>query len=103
MQKYISFLTLTEKGQEVPPAKIHEVYTQMLGITESFGGKTLEIYTAGGDFDFVAISEFPSEEAAFKARVKLNQLGFARLEGGPTFSIETFLSAASEQRVPAAV
>lgn len=103
MQKYISFLRLTEKGLGVPPAKIHDVYTQMLGITESFGGRTLEVWTAGSDYDFVAFSEFPTEEAAFKARVKLSQLGFARLEGGPTFSIETFLSTASEERVPAVV
>ena len=63
----------------------------------------MEIWTAGGDFDFVAISEFPTEEAAFKARVKLNQLGVARVDGGPTFPIGTFLSAAAEQREPVAV
>lgn len=97
MHKYISFLRLTEKGQSVPPEKAADVYGQMLSITELFGGKTLEIWTAGGEYDFVTITEFPNEEAAFQARVKLNQLGVARIDGMPTFPVETFLAAAGQK------
>lgn len=103
MQKYISFLHLTEQGQVLPPEETAGVYAKMLAITESFGGKTLEVWTAGGDYDFVAISEYPTIEAAYKAGVKVNQLGVIRVVGGPTFPVETFISTASEQREPVAV
>lgn len=103
MQKYISFLRLTEKGQALPPEETAKTYPEMLGVIESFGGRTLETWTAGGDYDFVAISEFPSDEAAYRARVKLSQFGVLRVVGGPTFPIETFLSAVAEKREPAVV
>ena len=103
MLKYITFMRLTDKGQMTPPEKVADVYKQMLAITESFGGKTLEIWTAMGKYDFVAISEFPSTDAAFKSMVKLNQLGIARLEGGPTYPVEVYLAAATEKREPVMV
>ena len=98
MQKYLTFMRLTDKGQMMPPEKIGDVYKQMLAITESFGGKTLEIWATAGEYDFVTIAEFPSDEASFKARIKLNQLGVARLDGGPTYPVETYLAAATEKR-----
>lgn len=98
MQKYMTFMRLTDKGQATPPDKVAEIYKQMLAITESYGGKTLEIWTAGGEYDFVTIAEFPTDEASFKARVKLNQLGVARLDGGPTYPVEVYLAAAAEKR-----
>ena len=99
MVKYITFLRLTDKGQLTPPDKVAEVYQQMIAVTESFGGKILETWTASGDYDFVSIGEFPTDEAAFKARVKLNQMAVARLDGGPTFPIEVYLAAAAEREL----
>lgn len=103
MQKYITFMRLTDKGQLTPPEKVAEVYKQMIAISESFGGKILEIWTGYGKYDFVTINEFPTAEAAFKSMVKLNQLGVARLEGGPTYPVEAYLAAATEKREPALV
>ncbi|HET9782884.1 MAG TPA: GYD domain-containing protein [Candidatus Dormibacteraeota bacterium] len=98
MQKYLTFMRLTDKGQTTPPEKVGELYKQMLAITESFGGKTLEVWTTAGEYDFVTIAEFPNDEASFKARIKLNQLGVARLDGGPTYPVDVFLAAAMEKR-----
>lgn len=103
MIKYLSFMRLTEQGQALPPDKVADIYARMLKTTESYGGKTLEIWTTAGDYDFVTIAEFPTDEAAFKCRVKLNQFGVARIDGGPTFPVDTYLAAVNEVREPVAV
>lgn len=103
MIKYLSFLRMTDRGQATPPEKIAEVYSKMLAITEAYGGKTLEIWCTAGDYDFVTLADFPSDEAAFKVRTKLNQLDLVRVDGGPTFPIETYLAAAAEMKEPVAV
>ena len=103
MVKYLSFMRLTDQGQTQPPAKVADVYAKMLNITESYGGKTLEIWTTAGEYDFVTVAEFPTDEDAFKCRIKLNQLGVARIDGGPTFPVDTYLAAVNEVREPVAV
>ena len=98
MQKYMSFMRLTEKGQMTPPEKVAEIYTKMLGITESYGGKTLEVWTGLAEYDFVSITEFPTDEAAFKTTIKINQLGVGRFFGAPTFTVDAYLAAAAEKK-----
>lgn len=103
MVKYLSFMRLTDRGQTQPAEKVADVYAQMLKVTESYGGKTLEIWATAGEYDFVTIAEFPTDEDAYKCRIKLNQLGVARIDGGPTFPVDTYLATVMETRQPVAV
>ena len=47
------------------------------------------------------IAEYPDDELAFKARVKIQELGLFFLESTPVFPVETYLKALREEKVPA--
>ncbi|MGA8296422.1 MAG: GYD domain-containing protein, partial [Acidimicrobiales bacterium] len=73
--KYITLLKLTPKGREhLPEAK--DILTKVTGVTEQFGGKLESVWATGGQYDFIAVAKYPNPEVAFKARVKLAELGY---------------------------
>lgn len=101
MVTFITFAKLTEKGQMYPPEKAPEILNKVTEITQIYGGKIQYIWATGGRFDFVTIAEYPDDELAFKARVKIQELGLFFLESTPVFPVETYLKALREEKVPA--
>lgn len=89
--KYITLLNLTPMGREhLREAK--DILIKVTGVTEQFGGKLESVWATVGQYDFVAVAEYPNPEVAFKARIKLAELGYFVLEGLEAFDIEFFLA-----------
>jgi uncharacterized protein with GYD domain len=103
MIKHITFCKLTEKGQMLPPEKAPLALLKTKEIAGVYGGKFNEIWATTGKYDFVVLAEYPDEIAAFKAYVKINELGLFHMESAVAFPVETYLEAVKETKVLVAV
>ena len=77
MHRYIALFKLTEQGiRDVKnaPKRIEQSINGM----EAMGGKLVDFYMVLGDYDYVAISEWPSEEAAMTFLLALGSQGNVR-------------------------
>jgi uncharacterized protein with GYD domain len=90
--KYVTLIKLSEEGRKHYP-EAATLFTKCLEITDNVGGKVLETYALGGRYDFLTVSEYPTPEIAFEARLKLYELGiFDMIDGHEAFEMELFLS-----------
>lgn len=103
MFKTITFAKLTEKGQLLPPEKAPTVLAKVNEIVKIYGGKVDLMMATTGRFDFVTLTEYPDEPAAFKARTKIMELGLFHLESTSAFPVEAYIEAVMEQKVPVTV
>ncbi|HET7419407.1 MAG TPA: GYD domain-containing protein [Candidatus Dormibacteraeota bacterium] len=103
MFKTITFARLTEKGQQLPPEKAPIVLAKVNEIVKAYGGKVEYMWATIGRFDFVSLTEYPDEPAAFKARTKIMELGLFHLETTAAFPVEAYIEALKEQKVLVAV
>ncbi len=89
MPTYIVLMSLTEKGiadiKEAP--KRIEAAEKSL---EAAGGKMLAFYTTMGHYDYVAITEGPSDEAAMVQLLGLGTAGFVRTTTLKAFTRDEF-------------
>ena len=63
MQTYVCLMKLTAQGVKnikEAPQRIDEA----LQFAKALGGKVVDVYVTMGDYDYVAIGEFPDDEAA---------------------------------------
>ena len=77
MHRYVALFKLTEQGiKDIKgaPRRIEESVSGM----EAMGGKLIDFYMVLGDYDYVAISEWPSEEAAMTFLLALGSQGNIR-------------------------
>lgn len=92
MIKFVTLLTLTEKGQaELPHSVKH--FAEIEKIVEDGGGHLLMALATSGAYDFVAVVEYPTPEAAFAARVKIAELGVMKLESLEAFDMQQLFAA----------
>ncbi len=88
MPTYISVIKLTREGKmDIKSAP--ERIDQARKVIEGLGGK-MEIYATFGRYDYVAISEFPNDEAALNAIAKISTMGSVHIETLKAFSEEEF-------------
>lgn len=99
MVKQFTFARLTEKGQLLDPEKAPAALAKVNEIVLAYKGKIEQIWATTGRFDFVTVTEYPDEEAAFKARTKIMELGLFHLESAAAFPIEAYLEAVIEKKV----
>jgi uncharacterized protein with GYD domain len=99
MFKTITFAKLTEKGQLLPPDKAPLVLAKVQEIVKIYGGKVEFMWATTGRFDFVTLTEYPDEPAAFKARTKIMELGLFHLESMSAFPVESYIEAVKEQKI----
>ena len=87
MPTYICLMQLTEQGiKDIKNApKRFEQSTQ--GI-EALGGKLVSFYTVMGEYDYVAIAEIPSDEAAMTFLLGLGSQGNLRTTTLKAFTME---------------
>jgi uncharacterized protein with GYD domain len=103
MIKVIALCKLTEKGQVLAPDKAPVVLAKTQEIAAAYGGKLKEIWATNGRYDFVVLAEYPDELAAFKAYVKINELGVFHMESATAFPVEAYIEALKESKVLVAV
>jgi uncharacterized protein with GYD domain len=90
--KYVTLIKLSDEGRKRFP-EADKLFVAAVEVTEKLGGKVLETYALAGKYDFLSISDYPTPEIAFEARIKLTEMGiFDTLEGFEAFDMGLFLS-----------
>lgn len=90
--KYVTLIKLSEGGRTHYP-EAGPLFTKCLEITDKLGGKVLETYAIAGPFDFLTITEYPTPEIAFEARLKLFEMGiFDTIDSHEAFDMDLYLA-----------
>jgi len=77
MPKYIALMKLTEQGiKDIKnaPQRLEEAIVGM----GALGGKLVDFYTVMGEYDYVAVAEFPNDEAGMTFLLTLGSQGNVR-------------------------
>ncbi len=77
MPTYIGLYKLTDQGAKdikSAPARLEAAAKA----AEKMGGKVIGMYAVMGEYDYVAIGEFPSDEVATTFALAISSLGNAR-------------------------
>ena len=89
MPRYVWLIKLTKKGLEEIKDSSKRVEAAEKEI-EGLGGKLLDFYMVMGEYDYVAIVEFPSDEVYMTYVLGLGAAGFVRTTSLKAFSREEF-------------
>ena len=77
MPKYIALMKLTQEGiKDIKnaPQRIEQAIAGM----GALGGKLVDFYMVMGEYDYVAVAEFPNDEAGMTFLLALGSLGNVR-------------------------
>ncbi|UCD09094.1 MAG: GYD domain-containing protein [Dehalococcoidales bacterium] len=77
MPRYIALMKLTEQGiKDIKnaPQRLEQAIAGM----EAAGGKLIDFYTVMGEYDYIAVSEFPSDEIGMTFLLTLGSQGNVR-------------------------
>ena len=77
MPRYIALMKLTEQGVKDiknAPQRIEQAAAGM----EKMGGKMLEFYATMGEYDYVAIADWPDDDTGMTFLLTLGSLGNVR-------------------------
>jgi len=88
MPIYVSLVNFTHEGLRTMKNKGVERSEMVKQNVESLGGKLLNAYYCLGEYDVVAILEFPDNCAAMKAGVLNASMGHIRIKTMPAVSRE---------------
>lgn len=89
MPTYVGLYKLTQQGiRDIKnaPARVE----QAIKAVEAMGGKVLGVYVTMGEYDYVTIGEFPSDEVAMTFLLGLNALGNVTTTTLKAFTPEEF-------------
>ncbi len=89
MPTYVSLFNLTDQGIKAikdAPARLAENIKGM----EAAGGKMIGFYLTMGGYDYVAITEWPSDEAAMTFLLALGSMGNVKTTTLKAFTQEEF-------------
>lgn len=86
MPIYVSLVQFTEQGIATMKQEGIERSDSVQRNIESLGGRLLDAYYCLGEYDVVAILEFPNNNAAMKAAVLNSALGHIRITTMPAVS-----------------
>ena len=89
MAMYISLMKLTEQGIKDIKNAPQRVEDAAKGL-EAVGGKLLAFYLVMGEYDYVAVSEGPSDEVAMTFLLALGAAGNTRTTTMKAFPLEEF-------------
>ncbi len=96
MPIYVSLVNFTHEGLKTMKDKGVGRSDLVKRNVESLGGKMLNAYYCLGEFDVVAILEFPNNRAAMKAGVLNASMGHIRIRTMPAVSRDEWKSLLSE-------
>ena len=77
MPTYIGLYKLTDQGIRTIKEAPGRIEAAIKG-AEKMGGKVIGVYAVMGEYDYVAIGEFPSDEVATTFALALGSLGNVR-------------------------
>jgi len=89
MPRYVALMSLTEQGiKDIKnaPQRLEQAIAGM----EAMGGKLLDFYTVLGEYDYVAISEFPDDETGMAFLMTLGSQGNVRTTTLKAFDTKQF-------------
>lgn len=86
MPIYVSLVKFTEQGITTMKEKGIARSDAVQRNIESLGGRLLDAYYCLGEYDVVAILEFPNNRAAMKAAVLNSSLGHMKISTMPAIS-----------------
>ena len=89
MPNYVTLMKLTDQGIKAIKDAPGRVETAKKAI-EKMGGKLLNLYIVMGEYDYVGITEFPSDEVATTFALALSSLGNGRTMTLRAFTKEEF-------------
>lgn len=87
MPTYVSMMKLTEKGIKDIKSAPERVDAAVKGM-EAVGGKLLGFYMVMGEYDYISISEGPSDEVALTFLLGLGAAGYVRTTTLKAFTLE---------------
>ena len=90
MPTYISLMKFTDQGIKTvkdAPARLEAAFKGL----EAVGGKIIGFYATMGEYDYVSISEGPSDEVAMTFLLALGSLGNVRTTTLKAFTREQFV------------
>lgn len=93
MPLYVTLMKYTPEAMK----NIHEVperFQQNRQLIESKGGKLIGFYALMGEWDLLAITEFPDEKSAMSALVTIGKTGRATTQTMTAISGEDFITLA---------
>ncbi len=96
MPIYVSLVNFTHEGLKTMKSKGVGRSDMVKKNVESLGGKLLHAYYCLGEFDVVAILEFPHNRAAMKAGVLNASMGHIRIRTMPAVSRDEWKSVLKE-------
>jgi uncharacterized protein with GYD domain len=96
MPIYVSLVNFTHDGLMTMKAKGVQRSDIVKKNVESLGGKMLHAFYCLGEYDVVAILEFPNNRAAMKAGVLNASMGHIRIKTMPAVSRDEWKSVLSE-------
>jgi uncharacterized protein with GYD domain len=89
MPKYVVLMNLTGQGSKTIKDAPKRVEEGIKGV-EAMGGKVLDFYLTMGDYDYVAIGDFPSDEVAASFLLSLGSQGNVKTTTLKAFTTEEF-------------
>ena len=87
MPTYVSLMKLTEKGITDIKNAPERVDNAVKGL-EAVGSKLLAFYMVMGEYDYVAVTEGPSDEVAMTFLLGLGAAGYVRTTTMKAFDLE---------------
>jgi uncharacterized protein with GYD domain len=90
MFKYVGLIQLTPEGRE-SLEKAPEYLEKFKHIIEEEKGILEETYAVMGPWDFIALVQYPDNEAAFRALAKIGMLEVVKTETFPIEKVELFM------------
>jgi uncharacterized protein with GYD domain len=89
MFKYIGLIQWTPEGRE-ELGKAPEYLEKFKHIVEEEKGILEDVFAVMGPWDFVALVQYPDNEAAFRALAKIGRLEVVKTETFPIEKVELF-------------
>jgi len=89
MPTYIGLYKLTDQGAKTikeAPGRIEAG----IKLSEKMGGKVIGFYAVAGEYDYVGVVEFPSDEVATTASMMISSLGNVKIMTLRAFTKEEF-------------
>ena len=95
MPTYISLMKLTDQGVKDVKNAPQRIEEAVKGL-EAMGSKLIDFYVVMGEYDYVAISEAPSDEVAMTFLLGLGAAGNVRTTTLRAFTKEQFVEIISK-------
>lgn len=89
MQTHVVLMKLTAEGVKGIKDAPQRIEDGIKGV-EAMGGKVTAFYVTMGEYDYVAIGEFPTDEEGMTFLLSLGSLGFVRTTTLKAFTAEQF-------------